>query len=211
MKKIWKKFITFEGPECAGKTTQIAMLKTFLQKQKEKVIITREPGGTPIGEHLRDIVKYHQDSVMTDKTELLLFAASRAQLVSELILPALKANSYVICDRFIDSTVAYQGFARNLDIKFINQLNSYVIENCIPEFTFLLDLNVNESIKRANLRNQNRRNEDRIEAESINFHKTVRNGFLKLAELNSQRIKIIDATDSETNIHHIILAHLGLL
>lgn len=211
MKKIWKKFITFEGPECAGKTTQIALLKNFLQKQNKNVLVTREPGGTPVGEKLRNIVKYHQDSVITEKTELLLFAASRAQLVAELILPALKADSYVICDRFIDSTVAYQGFARNLDIEFINQLNLFVTENCIPAFTFLLDLNVDESIRRANSRNQNRRNEDRIEAESISFHKTVRNGFLKLAEQNSQRIKIIDAMASEEKIHHTILNYLDFL
>lgn len=209
MKKIWKRFITFEGPECSGKTTQITLLRDFLTKNNEDVIITREPGGTKIGEQLRDIVKYHQASKMTAKTELLLFAASRAQLVAEIIIPALENGSYVICDRFIDSTVAYQGFARHLDIEFINQLNSFVTENCTPGLTFLLDLSVEEGLKRANKRNQNRRSEDRIEAESGDFHKAVRDGFLKLADENKERITVINASVSEEEIHQKILEQLG--
>jgi len=209
MNNMWNKFITFEGPECAGKTTQIKFLKDFLIQRGEQVVVAREPGGTQIGEELRKIVKYHQNSVVTDKTELLLFAASRAQLVVETIIPALKNNSFVICDRFIDSTVAYQGYARSLDNNFVKQLNAFVVGKCIPKYTFLLDLNTEESQRRADLRNQAKRDQDRIESESENFHKKVRNGFLKIASDNPNRIKVINASNNPENIHNTILRYLG--
>ena len=206
--KINNKFITFEGPECAGKTTQIEMLKEYFIQNGYQVIVTREPGGTSIGEKLRNIVKYHQGSKVTDKTEVLLFAASRAQLVAEIIKPALNNGNVVICDRFIDSTMAYQGYARGLDLDFIQQLNDFAIGDCVPSITFLLDLSFEESMKRLCLRHDLRKNEDRIEAESAQFHKKVRQAFLDIAINSPERIKIINAENSIDDIHSQIISIL---
>jgi dTMP kinase len=173
MKNFNKNFISFEGPECAGKTTQIEKLKQYFIKKNHKVLVTREPGGTILGEELRDIVKYHQNSKVSDKTEVLLFAASRAQLVNEKIKPALQSGSIVICDRFIDSTLAYQGYARNLDLQFINQLNQFAIDTCIPNITFLLDLTYEESMKRLQIRQDAKKMKIELKQNLLNFIKQL--------------------------------------
>jgi dTMP kinase len=199
-------FITFEGPECAGKTTQIKMLEAYLKSEGYETVITREPGGTEIGEELRQIVKHHVSGVpVTDEAEVLLFAASRAQHVSELIKPALRREAVVICDRFFDSTTAYQGYARGLDMNFINQLNNFAVSGTIPDITILLDLSAEESIDRGSRREETLFVEDRIESEKIDFHKRVRDGFLKIAESEPKRFKIIPAVDSIENIHNKIV------
>lgn len=205
-------FITFEGPECAGKTTQIRLLSEFFKAQGRETIMTREPGGTEVGEELRQIVKHHvSDIPVTDEAEVLLFAASRAQHVSVLIKPAIARGSVVICDRFMDSTTAYQGHARGLDMDFIHQLNQFAVTDCIPDLTILLDLTAEESMDRSSKREETLFVEDRIESEKIEFHKRVRDGFLKIAAEEPERIKIIPAIDSIANIHQKIIDHLQVV
>jgi len=199
-------FITFEGPECAGKTTHIGMLQEFFAGHGRECVITREPGGTEIGEELRQIVKHHQgDHPVADEAEVLLFSASRAQHVRELILPAVQAGKIVLCDRFADSTTAYQGHARGLDMDFIRQLNLFATCGCIPNLTILMDLSAEESIARSLKREGSRRNEDRIESETSDFHRLVRQGFLTIAELEPARVKVVSAVPPKAEVHaHIV-------
>lgn len=201
-------FITFEGPEGAGKTTQIKLLKNALVSHGFPCITTREPGGTEVAEQLRDIVKHHSgEEPIVDETELLLFAASRAQHVRNLILPALANGTIVLCDRFYDSTTAYQGYARKQNMEFINQLNQYAICNCVPNLTILMDLPPEKGFERANHRQALLFNdkEDRIEAESMSFHQAVRDGFLSIAANEPDRVKVVDAAASIDEIHANIL------
>ena len=206
MKKNKGIFITFEGPECAGKTTQIRLLKSYFESLDRETVVTREPGGTDIGEELRQIVKHHISAVpVTDEAEVLLFAASRAQHVAELIKPALHRGAAVICDRFIDSTTAYQGYARGLEMSFIRKLNNFAISGTFPDITILLDLTAEESMDRSSKREETLFIEDRIESEKIDFHKRVREGFLKIAEKEPERVKIVSAIDEIENIHNKIV------
>ncbi|MCK5843457.1 MAG: dTMP kinase [Victivallales bacterium] len=205
-------FITFEGPECAGKTTQISLLQQHCTDLGRKTLVTREPGGTEIGEELRNIVKHHVGATaVTDHAEVLLFSASRAQHVERKIMPALQAGYVVICDRFMDSTTAYQGYARGLELDFINNLNSFAIQDCVPHMTILLDLSAEESHERGLKREETLFVEDRIEAEEIDFHRRVRDGFLKIAKMEPERVKIISAVDSVENVAANILHHVGPL
>jgi dTMP kinase len=198
-------FITFEGPECAGKTTQIALLKRRCDELGRKTLVTREPGGTEIGEELRNIVKHHVgETAVSDHAELLLFSASRAQHVDKRVRPALEAGYVVICDRFMDSTTAYQGDARGLDLDFINRLNSFAVRDCVPDITILLDLSAEESYERGQKREETLFVEDRIESEEIDFHRRVRNGFLRIAESDSDRLKVVSAMDTVENIERKI-------
>ncbi|MFA7230249.1 MAG: dTMP kinase [Victivallaceae bacterium] len=195
-------FITFEGPEGAGKTTQMQLLKTYFEEQGRKCVTTREPGGTPLAECLRQMVKHHTgDEPVFNETELLLFAASRAQHVRYLIKPALEQGFIVLCDRFADSTVAYQGFARNQDMDFVKQLNRYVVGDCIPDLTILIDLPSEEGFRRAAARNET----DRIESETLAFHHAVRSGFLKIAEQEPDRVKIVPSQDAPEKTFQKIL------
>ena len=199
-------FITFEGPECAGKTTQIRLLEKYFVSYNYETIITREPGGTEIGEELRQIVKHHiSDVPVTDEAEILLFAASRAQHVSELINPALQRGAIVICDRFFDSTTAYQGYARGLNMAFIHQVNNFATSGIIPDITILLDLTAEQSLDRSSKREETLFVEDRIESEKIDFHTRVRNGFLEIAKHEPKRLKVISAMDTIENIHNKII------
>lgn len=212
MQKTKGIFITFEGPECAGKTTQIRLLKEYCETMGRDTVVTREPGGTEVGEELRQIVKHHiSDIPVTDEAEVLLFAASRAQHVSELIRPALERGAVVICDRYYDSTTAYQGYARGLDMEFIHKLNNFAISGSVPDITILLDLTAEESMDRSSKREETLFVEDRIESEKLDFHKRVRAGFLKIAEEEPERMKIIHAVDTIENIHNKIKEHLNPL
>ncbi|NOY74373.1 MAG: dTMP kinase [Kiritimatiellaeota bacterium] len=205
-------FITFEGPECAGKTTQIALLKRRCDELGRKTLVTREPGGTEIGEALRNIVKHHVgDTAVTDHAELLLFSASRAQHVEKRIIPALEAGYVVICDRFIDSTTAYQGYGRGLDLEFIKTLNAFAVRGCVPDITILLDLSAEESHERGQKREETLFVEDRIESEEIDFHRRVRDGFMKLAELDSERVKVVSAVNSVEKIELEIFRYVAPL
>lgn len=195
-------FITFEGSECAGKSTHIKLLSRYFREQEINCVVTREPGGTEIGEEIRNIVKHHAGkNPVADETELLLFAASRAQHMREVIIPALQNGSYVICDRFTDSTVAYQGYARGLNMDFIRTLNRFATIGRSPDLTIILDLTPEESLARRIRRNEN----DRIEAEDISFHSKVRDAFLKIASEEPQRVKTISSAGSIDSVQNEIL------
>lgn len=187
-------FITFEGPEGAGKTTQVRFLAEYLLLRGRHCITTREPGGTPLAEKLRELVKSPCASEkLADEAELLLFAASRAQHVRHLIQPALAEGKVVLCDRFTDSTTAYQGYARGLDPDFIQRLNDYASCSCKPDITLLLDLDIADGFSRVTSRAECAPGQDRFEAEELSFHKRVREGFLKIAEKEPSRVKILNA------------------
>lgn len=188
-------FISFEGIEGSGKSTQAKRLAGFFRAKGREVIQTAEPGGTGIGTKIRSLLLEpgnHMDSL----TELLLYYASRAQHVKEVITPALKEKKVVITDRFTDSTVAYQGYARGLDMTIIDKLNAIVVPGIKPFVTFLLDLDVEEGLRR----NRKARKEDRFELETVEFHKRVREGFLTIAAGEPDRVKIVDASKSPDEV-----------
>ena len=191
-------FITFEGPEGAGKSTQIKLLKEYLESLGRKVLITREPGGTPLAENFRNIVKHYQgDEPLYPATELLLFEAARAQHIRYVISPALAAGTIVLCDRFADSTEAYQGAGRSLDMKFLQDLNNFAMAECKPDLTLLFDLPVEVGMERARARVAHiADHNDRLEAEKMDFHERVRNSFLQIAQREPERVKVLDATQS---------------
>jgi len=187
-------FITFEGPEGAGKTTQLKLLKEYLESKGCSCVTTREPGGTKLAEHFRDVVKHHEDDEMlTDEAELLLIAAGRAQHVKNLIIPSLEAGKIVLCDRFYDSTTAYQGYARGIDIDFVTKLNEYASCHCRPDLTFLLDVFPEEGFTRTSSRLETLNNNDRFESAGLNFHLAVYDGFHRIAKQEPERIKIVSA------------------
>ena len=209
-------FITLEGSEGCGKSTQIARLAEFLRKENststspQEVVLLREPGGTAIGEQIRPILQHAPESAaMTPETELLLFAASRAQLVREVIRPALDRGAIVICDRFFDSTTVYQGVARALHKEIVAQINSLAVGDTLPDVTILLDLEVSVGLERMAQRNKkNSLASDRIEQESEVFFDAVRHGYLELAEQHPDRFITIDASQSAEIVTEQILSHL---
>lgn len=189
-------FITFEGSEGCGKSTQIARLAEALSKENSsyEVVLVREPGGTPLGEGIRQLLQHADPSVnIAPEAELLLFAASRAQLVREVIQPALERGAIVLCDRFFDSTTVYQGVARALDSKQVNMINHFSVGGIIPDITFLLDMEASEGRKRMEERNASSAIVDRMEQEPETFYEAVRHGYLALAKKEPERIIIIDA------------------
>lgn len=203
-------FITFEGPEGAGKTTQIEKLLHWLSGRGINAIKTREPGGTDVAEQLRKIVKYHKgEEPLTDQTELLLFAASRSQHVSFMIKPAMDAGTAVLCDRFTDSTTAYQGYARGMELDFIEKLNRFATDGLKPDITFLLDLTADAGLERAVHREEPLFRDDRIENETKQFHESVREGYLKIAEREPERVKIVNAAAAPDEVHAQITAILA--
>lgn len=188
-------FITFEGPEGAGKSTQLGLLKQYFIDRGREVVVTREPGGTPLAEELRGIVKHFDGAEpLYPETELLLFAAARSQHVRYVIQPALAAGKIVLCDRFIDSTEAYQGAGRALDEEFVHRLNAYAVGDCKVDLTLLFDLPVEVGLARAAARAAAHAPvNDRLEAEKIDFHRRVREQYLKIARREPQRVKVLDA------------------
>jgi len=178
------KFITFEGSEGCGKSTQSKLLFGYLKRKGCSVVYLREPGGTRISERIRQIL-LDPENHMTAECEMLLYMAARSQIVEGLIKPALKKGKIVICDRFLDSTLAYQGYGLGMDIDFIKRLGSFVCAGIKPDLTILMDLPVKEGLKYRHLK------EDRIEKRSLSYHFKVRNGYLKLAGFEPKRIKIV--------------------
>ncbi len=183
-------FITMEGPDGAGKTTQMELLSASLQERGYEVLLTREPGGTKISEAIRGILLDPAYKEMKPETELLLYAAARAQLVQQVIGPAVEAGKAVISDRFVDSSVVYQGIARGLGIETVYAVNRPAIGKYMPDATFLLDLSAKEGIARK----KNQAELDRMEQESLDFHEKVAAGYRTLAERDPERILTIDAT-----------------
>ena len=191
------RLITFEGPEGAGKSTQAAMLISKLEARGIEVIYTREPGGTKLGEAIRGILQYNAAGEdPCPESEVLLFEASRAQLVRHVIQPALERGAWVLCDRFADSTTAYQGFGRGLSVELLTRLNAVATDGARPDLTVLLDLDPETGLTRARARNaaQNAAaSEGRFEAEALAFHARVRQGYLELARRFPERFRKVDA------------------
>ena len=202
-----KLFITFEGIEGCGKTTQINLLKECLEEKGHSVVATREPGGTQLGDSMRSILLDSKNTHIDDKTELLLYEASRAQHIKDIIRPALAKGSIVLCDRFTDATLAYQGYAQGISKDLIESLNQFATDNIRPDFTILIDCPVEIGLKRAMKRGENLNqgiSEDRFEAKSIAFHQMVRLGYLQIAERNSNRIYLVDGRKDISIVHQEI-------
>ena len=198
-------FVSIEGFDGVGKTTQANLLNEYLKNEGIKSILVREPGGTSVAEKIREILI--ADSELSPITELLLFESARSDLVNKLIREKLKNDFIVITDRYLDSTLAYQGYGRNIDKSIINELNKFSTENLYPDITFLLDLNVEEANKRTKKR-KDTSNKDQIlkfENEENIFHQKIRDGFLKIAKNNKDRINIIDASLDQKEILKLII------
>ncbi len=197
--------VTFEGPECAGKSTQQKLLAAYLRALGYEVCETREPGGTRVGEEVRKLVKHLQgDEAVCDEAELLLFCASRAQLMHKVILPHLASGGIVISDRFADSTTAYQGYARGIDRDLIARLHRLSLKGRWPDLTLLLDLEITQALNRGQMRLESLFIPDRIEDESQKFHEQVRAGYLAIAAAHPERIVIINADQDREELHHRI-------
>lgn len=185
-KEIIKKgiFITLEGPEGSGKSTQCKLLCSYLNRRRRKVLCAREPGGTAIGEKIRGILLDKKNSDMASEAELFLYLSARAQIVKEIIKPALKRGFVVVCDRFSDATLAYQGYGAGIDAALIKKLNRIATAGLAPHLTILLDIPTKEGLRRS-------RGKDRMEEKSVEFHKRVREGYLKMARREPNRIKVV--------------------
>ncbi|HOW98337.1 MAG TPA: dTMP kinase [Kiritimatiellia bacterium] len=207
------KFITFEGPEGGGKTTQARRLIARLEKDGHPVLYAREPGGTPTGEAIRDILQYDKaGEPICRETEVLLFAASRAQLVRHVILPALEAGRQVVCDRFADSTTAYQGFGRGFPVEQMLTINEFAINGAHPDLTLLLDIDVGMGFERLTRRHRETASTwDRIEREERAFHEKVRQGYLELARRWPARFRIVNAGRDPDAVEQEIWDHVRRL
>ena len=194
--------ISFEGIEGTGKTIQSRLLSEYLVKKGYTVVLTEEPGGTHIGLKIRDLLLSVEHKEMTPITELLLYNASRAQHIKEVILPALKGGSFVITDRFTDSTVAYQGYGRRIDLSLIDLMEKIVTEGLKPDITLVLDLDVQTGL----MRNKGINKTDRLELEDLEFHRRVRDGYLEIAAKDPGRIKLINASESKEQVHNKIVS-----
>lgn len=196
------KFITLEGPEGSGKSTQAQRLCSRLEARGIEVVKAREPGGTATGELIREILQHNRaGEPLFPESEALLFAASRAQLVRSVIEPALERGAWVVCDRFADSTTAYQGYGRGFPVEDMIGINSFAVGASEPDITLLLDLEVELGFDRMRQRNlKNGMGEDRFEREAIGFHEKVRRGYLALAERFPSRFRVIDASMDEDNV-----------
>jgi dTMP kinase len=200
-------FITLEGIEGSGKTTQIRSLRAYVEGQGYACIITREPGGTAIGERIREILLDPANNDLVPMAELLLYMADRAQHLSQLVKPALAEGKIVLCDRYFDATLVYQGFARGLAVKLLNKLHKLLFEDLKPDLTLLLDLPPRIGLSRAwkQLDNGSRTGgESRFEEETISFHEKVRAGYLELARLEPGRFTVINASQDENQVQHDI-------
>jgi dTMP kinase len=192
------RFISFEGIDFSGKTTQINLLKEKLEDSGKKIVLMREPGGTPISEKIREILLDKKNFEMTDICEVLLYSAARHQVVSQRIIEELNSGNFVIADRYVDSTTTYLGFGRKLPMKFINQLNLIATEGLMPNITFYLDLSLAELEHRMKIHNGTI---DRLEEAGTEFYNRIRKGYNKIAELEKERYKIIDASKTIEQIN----------
>jgi dTMP kinase len=198
------RFVTFEGIDGTGKTTQLKALESHLQARGRSCVITREPGGTPLGNLIRQVLLEVGKQPIASPTELFLYLADRAQHVQHVILPALNAGNIVLCDRYTDSTLAYQGYGRGIDLQLLRQLNEFADGGVRPDLTFLLDCPVALGLSRTAQRQLNiatgETHEDRFEREKLDFHERVRTGFLDIARTEARRFRIIDAARSAEEV-----------
>ncbi|HXE74354.1 MAG TPA: dTMP kinase [Candidatus Xenobia bacterium] len=200
-------FLTFEGIDGCGKSTQLNLLSDYLGRLGLPYLVTREPGGTEIGEQIRKILLRRASAGMDARNELLLYFASRAQNVAQVIRPALDDGHIVLCDRFTDSTLAFQGYGRGLDLRFIRQLHRFACQGVNPDLTFVLDISPETSLARAKERNVSaRRDEGRFEEEALSFHRRVRRGYRALARQEPRRVKLLDGEQSIEAIHQRVVA-----
>ena len=191
-------FITFEGIDGCGKTTQIKLLKEYFEKKNKKVLLTREPGAKGLGEKLREIL-LNYDGEVSSNCESFLFLADRAQHIDTIVKPAVQRGEIVLCDRHTDSTVAYQGYGRGVNIEQINLLNNIATSGLKPDITFIFDIDTETSAKRVG------KEKDRMEAAGIEFFKRVREGYLSIAKDEPERVKLIDGNKTIEEIHEEIL------
>lgn len=201
-------FISIEGTDGSGKTTQIGLMSEYLSKKGHEVVLIREPGGTTISEKIRSIILDRDNTQMDTTTEMLLYASARAQLVSEVIRPAIESGKTVICDRFIDSSYVYQGYGRGIDLGIVAAVNRVALQGVMPDITFFFDISPEIALKRRIAASET----DRIENEKMEFHMRVYDGYKALAVLYPQRIKRIDANRSIDEIFGEVKEYLnGLL
>ncbi|MGF9964743.1 dTMP kinase [Bacillus rhizoplanae] len=184
-------FVTVEGPEGSGKSTLITNLLPYFEKKEQKVMATREPGGITISEEIRTILHKKEHTMMEARTEALLYAAARRQHLVEKVIPALNDDYIVICDRFIDSSLAYQGYARGLGVDKVFEINRFATEDCMPDITIYLD--IEPEIGLARIRKDGNREVNRLDLESMEFHKRVREGYLQLVDRFADRIVVVNA------------------
>lgn len=197
------KLITLEGIDNSGKSTQARRLTSYLRRKGFGVLLIREPGGTEISEKIRKILLSRQSHKLSRPAELLLYQAARAQLASEKIIPALKQGKIVVCDRFYDSTAAYQGYARGLELKLIKKLNEFASGGLVPDLTILVDLPAWIALRRGR---KNQELPDRLEKEKLRFHQKVRAGYLAIARKNRRRVKLIDGRENIEKIRQKVKA-----
>ena len=199
-------FISFEGIDFSGKSTQISLLKNFLEENQYTVYFLREPGDTEISEKIRQILLDKKNHRMNEWAEIFLYSAARVQLVSERIIPLLEEGQIVIADRYVDSTTAYQGYGRQLDLEIVNTINRAATFGLLPGITFYLELTPEESFKRMD---QSERSADRLETAGIEFFTRVFNGYKQMAQSNPQRFCVIDAKQSIESIHKQIVKEVS--
>ena len=193
-------FITLEGPDGSGKSTQARLLADALESRGLKVKLTREPGGDPVSEEIRKILLDGADHSVVDRTEVFLYLAARAQHTERVIRPSLQDGFTVICARYTDSTVAYQGYGSGLDLELIHRMNTFATDGLTPNLTLLLDIDVETGLRRQNQWN-------RMERKAVEYHQRVRQGFLEEARLHPERIVVIDARQDADSIHRLVLKH----
>lgn len=200
-------FITLEGIDGCGKTTQMGKIVEYIKNNGFDVVTAREPGGTELSEKIREVLLDIKNKGMNPVTELLLYAAARAELVSSVILPAVNKGKIVVCDRFVDSSIAYQGFGRDLGIKMVENINQYALQGCKPDITFFFDISPEEVLDRKNEIEQG----DRIELEAIEFHNKVYRGYLEIANREKDRIKIINSRKPIDEVFKEVKVYLDVL
>jgi len=199
------KFITFEGSEGSGKSTQIELVRKYLKKKGKSVLFVREPGGVKISEKIRNILLDVKSLGMGDECETLLYMAARAQLVEEVVAPALKKGKIVLCDRFLDSTIAYQGYGNGVDVAFIKKIGQFATQGIQPDITFFFDIDAKKGLSRL------KRTKDRIERRAVAYHNRVRKGYGEIARKEPGRVKLIAANRSKEEIHAIVQKHVDRL
>jgi dTMP kinase len=196
-------FITFEGPDGSGKTTQIRLLVDWLHEQGYEVIVTREPGGTDIGDQIRDVLHDPDNTAMDARTEILLYSASRAQHVAQVVRPALAAGKVIISDRYADSTLAYQGYGRGLHLETLMTITLFATDGLLPDLTLYLDITPEEGLRRRQLGGDEW---NRLDAEALEFHQRVRDGYLELIKQEPERWVVIDAARTAEEVQAEIRA-----